>query len=128
MIAVAGINMISALLIMILERTNTIGILKAIGASNSYIRKIFLNQAVYLIGKGIFIGDILGLLLCYLQWQFKLISLNQESYYISHVPILLDWKDFILVNVFTILACISMMLLPTMVITRITPVKAIRFN
>ena len=128
MIAVAGINMISALLIMILERTNTIGILKAIGASNSYIRKIFLNQAVYLIGKGILIGDVLGLLLCYLQWQFKLISLNQESYYISHVPILLDWKDFILVNVFTILSCISMMLLPTMVITRITPVKAIRFN
>ena len=128
MIAVAGINMISALLIMILEKTKTIGILKAIGASNPYIRNIFINQASLLIGKGILYGNIIGLLICFLQWKFKWITLNQESYYISHVPILLDWYSLIWLNLLTITCCLSMMLLPTMAISKITPVKAIRFS
>ena len=128
MIAVAGINMISALLIMILEKTRSIGILKALGASNSFIRSIFFNQAFYLIGKGLLIGNTIGISLCFIQMKFQLITLDQESYYLSHVPILLNWDDLVLLNLFTIISCTLMMMLPTMAISKITPVKAIRFS
>ena len=127
MISVAGINMISALLIMILERTNMIGILKALGASSVSIRRIFLYTAAYLVGWGMLAGDILGLVLCFIQKYFKLVPLDQTSYYVSSVPIHLPVFYFALLNVCTLIICIAMLIIPSQIISKITPVKAIRF-
>ncbi|MBP6979116.1 MAG: ABC transporter permease [Bacteroidales bacterium] len=128
MVLVAGITMISTLLILILERTNMIGILKALGAADWSVRKIFLYNAVYLIGKGMLWGDILGLGLCLLQKQFGLIKLPQESYYVSVVPINLDLVHIILLNLGTLVICTLMLIVPSYIIARIMPARAIRFN
>ncbi|MFH0895218.1 MAG: FtsX-like permease family protein [Bacteroidota bacterium] len=128
MILVACINMISALLIIILERTSMIGVLKAIGATNGSVRRIFINHAVLLIGKGMILGNILGIGLCLLQYYTGIISLPQESYYVSSVPINLNALHIILINAGTLVVCTLMMILPTYIITRITPVRAIRFQ
>jgi len=128
MILVGGINMISALLIIILERTPMIGMLKAMGALNWSIRKIFIYNAIYLIGLGIIWGNVIGLAFCLLQMQFSIISLPAESYYISFVPINLDIFHLILLNIGTLLICSAMLIIPSWVATRISPVKAIRFN
>jgi lipoprotein-releasing system permease protein len=127
MVVVAGINMISALLIIILERTNMIGILKAIGAGNWSIRKVFLYTAGYLTGLGLFWGNILGLTLCFVQKHFGLIKLSQENYYVALVPINFPLSYFLILNAGTLLVCILMLVVPTFIITRISPVKAIRF-
>ncbi len=128
MVLVAGITMISTLLILILERTNMIGILKALGAANWSVRKIFLYNAVYLIGKGMLWGDILGLGLCLLQKQFGLIKLPQDAYYVSVVPINLDPIHLLLLNMGTLIICTMMLIVPSYIIARIMPAKAIRFN
>lgn len=128
MVAVAAINMISALLVLILERTNMIGILKALGAANGSIRRVFLYNAAYLIGIGLVLGNIFGLLICWVQHKFGLITLNQETYYISKVPINLDIWMVLLLNLATMGVCVLMLLLPSLIVTRITPVKAIRFS
>lgn len=128
MVLVAGINMISALLILILERTNMIGILKAMGANNWSIRKVFLYNATYLIGTGLIWGNIIGVSLCLLQKQFGIITLPQESYYVSVVPINFDLLTLVVLNVGTLLLCMLMLIIPSYVVTKITPVKAIRFN
>jgi lipoprotein-releasing system permease protein len=128
MLLVAGINMISALLILILERTNMIGILKSMGASNASIRKIFLYNAVYLIGKGMIIGNILGLGLAILQQQTGMFTLDQTQYYVSVIPVNIDPVQILLLNIGTMVACTLMLLLPSFIISRITPVKAIRFS
>ena len=128
MVLVAGINMVSALLILILERTNMIGILKALGASNISIRKVFLYNATYIILNGLFWGNLIGLGICLIQKQFGIASLPQESYYITKVPINLDLFYILLLNVGTLLTCLIMLILPTFVITFITPIKAIRYN
>lgn len=128
MILVSAINMCSALLILILERTRLIGILKSLGSSNWSIRKIFLYNAAYLIAVGLFLGNLLGLILCWLQDEFGLLKLPVESYYISTVPIHFDGLTFALLNLGTLLLCTLIMILPTYVVTKISPVKAIRFD
>ncbi|HNS16950.1 MAG TPA: ABC transporter permease [Bacteroidales bacterium] len=128
MVLVAGITMISTLLILILERTNMIGILKALGATDWRVRKIFLYNALYLIGKGLLWGDILGLGLCLVQKHFGLIRLPQESYYVSVVPINLDPVHIVLLNLGTLIICSLMLIVPSYIIARIMPAKAIRFN
>lgn len=128
MVLVAGINMISALLVIILERINMIGILKALGAQNWGIRKIFLYIATYLIGKGLLWGNLIGLTLCIIQQQFGIITLDQKSYYVSVVPINIDLLYILWLNTGTLIICVLFLIIPSYVITRITPVKAIRFN
>ncbi len=128
MLVVAGINMISALLIIILERTNMIGTLKALGAGDWSIRKVFLYTASYLVGFGMIAGNILAITICQLQIHFKFLKLDQSSYYIPYVPVNFSIPTLLLLNIGTLVICISMLLIPSIIITRITPVKAIRFN
>jgi lipoprotein-releasing system permease protein len=128
MLIVSGINMISALLIIILERVNLIGMLKALGAVNVSVRKIFLYVSAFLIGRGLLIGNLIGIGLCLLQKQFGIIRLDQSSYYISYIPINLSVTDILLLNAGTLIVCVAMMVLPTLIITKITPLKALKFN
>ena len=128
MLLVAGFNMISGLLILILERTNMIGILKALGSSNGTIRKMFLYQASYLIVKGLLWGNIIGIGLAFLQLKTGLISLDPASYYIKRVPVNLELSHIILLNLGTMAVIILMLLVPSQLISRITPVKAIRYD
>ena len=128
MILVSVINMVSALLILILENTRLIGVLKAMGATNWSIRKIFIYNASYLILKGMFWGNVIGLALCAIQHYFKVVKLAQENYYISEVPINFDIVHLIILNIGTLTICFLMMLFPSFLITKITPVRAIRFN
>ncbi len=128
MLIVAGFNMISGLLILILEKTNMIGVLKALGSENRVIRKIFLYQAAYLIGKGLFWGNIIGLGLALLQLRTGLITLDPSSYYIKTVPVNLDFVHILLLNAGTMAAIVMMLLVPSQLISRITPVKAIRYD
>jgi len=128
MILVAAITMISTLLILILERTSTIGILKALGMNNRSVRRIFLYQSVFIIGLGMIFGNIAGFGISLLQQHFGLITLPQESYYMAVVPIYLDGWNILLLNLGTIVVCYLMLIIPSMIITRISPIKAIRFN
>lgn len=128
MVIVAGFNMISGLLILILEKTNMIGILKALGSDDKSIRKVFLYQAAYLIGKGLFWGNIIGLGIAYLQLKTGLITLDPSSYYIKTVPVNLELSHILLLNAGTMVAIIIMLLVPSQLISRITPVKAIRYD
>jgi lipoprotein-releasing system permease protein len=128
MIVVAGINMITALLVLILERTSMIGILKALGSSNWSIRKVFLYNASYLIGLGLFWGNLIGLSLLFIQKYFKLFPLNPDTYYVSEAPVYISVDYVVLLNIGTFLACLFMLLIPSVIISRISPVKAIRFD
>jgi lipoprotein-releasing system permease protein len=128
MIIVAVINMISALLIMILERTTMIGILKAMGAANWTIQKVFLYNAFYLIGFGLLLGNLFGIGFGLIQYYTHFLKLDQSSYYMNFVPIQFDLMDIVLVNIGTLVICLLVMLGPSMLVTRITPVKAIRFK
>lgn len=128
MIIVAVINITSALLIIILERTNMIGILKALGMPNWKVRKIFLYNAIYLIVKGLVWGNIIGIALCMIQQQFGILKLPEESYYISVVPIELNFINILLLNIGTLTVCVVMLLIPSYVITKISPIKAIRYD
>lgn len=128
MLIVAGFNMISGLLILILDRTNMIGILKALGYTNKSIRRIFLYQSVYMILKGLFWGNILGISMCIIQKKFELISLDPVSYYLTTVPVNLDFLNILLLNVGTIIIIMMFLIIPSMLITRISPAEAIRFN
>lgn len=128
MILVSGINMISALLVMILERTNMIGLLKAMGARNGSIGRIFLINALYLIIIGIIIGNAVGLGLGWLQSSFELVKLDQTNYYVDHVPVLFQASTIFLINMGSIIACLLMLLIPSLIVSRIDPVKTIRFN
>ena len=128
MIVVAAINMISTLLILILERTNMIGILKALGAKNASIRKIFLYTSANLIGKGLLWGNIIAISLCLIQQKFGILKLPQDSYYLSTVPIHLSFISILLLNIGTLIVCFLMLIIPSYIITKISPVKAIRFS
>ena len=129
MIIVAGINMITALLVLILERTQMIGILKALGSSNWSIRKVFLYNATYLIGLGLFWGNLLGLGLLFAQQQFEILKFpNPEQYYVSIIPVHISLDYILLLNTGTFVACFLMLLIPSIIITKISPVKAIRFD
>ena len=128
MLAVALINMVSALLIMILERTTFIGLLKALGSSNWAIRKLFLYQAVFIIGLGLLLGNVLGLGIGFMQQYTHVLPLDEASYYMNFVPIQLEWMDVIWINLGTLSICLLVLLLPSLLISRIVPVKALRFS
>jgi len=128
MLVVAGFNMISALLIMIIERVYMIGILKSMGMNDLKIRNIFIYQAIYLTGVGLFWGNLIGISLCLIQHHFGLITLPEESYYVKVVPINLDIVHILVLNLGTLFFCFLMMLLPSMVVSRIRPLRAIRFS
>ncbi|MFA5820107.1 MAG: FtsX-like permease family protein [Bacteroidales bacterium] len=128
MLVVAGFNMISGLLILILEKTNMIGILKALGSEDITIRKVFLYQAAYLIGKGLLWGNLIGIGLAFLQLKTGVITLDPSSYYIKTVPVNLELAHILLLNAGTMAAIVIMLLVPSQLISRITPVKAIRYD
>ncbi len=128
MILVAGINMITALLVLILERTQMIGILKALGSSNWSIRKVFLYNATYLIGLGLLWGNSIGIGLLLAQKYFKLIPLDPSVYYVTEAPVYISWDYILLLNLGTFLVCLIMLLIPSIIVTKISPVKAIRFD
>jgi len=128
MLLVAGFNMISGLLILILEKTNMIGIFKALGSEIGTIRKVFLYQAAYLIAKGLFWGNIIGIGLAFIQLKTGLITLDPTSYYIKTVPVNLQLSHILLLNAGTMAAIILMLLVPSQLISRIVPVKAIKYD
>ncbi|MGB2129658.1 MAG: ABC transporter permease, partial [Flavicella sp.] len=121
MILVAGINMITALLVLILERTQTIGILKSMGANNWSIRKIFLYNASYIIFKGLFIGNAIGIILLLVQKYFELVQLDPETYYVSTAPVVINLWHILLLNIGTLALCLLMLLIPSIIITKISP-------
>ncbi|MDF0706701.1 ABC transporter permease [Flagellimonas okinawensis] len=129
MIIVGGINMITALLVLILERTQMIGILKALGSANWSIRKVFLYNAAYLIAIGLFWGNLIGLGLIFLQDRYRMFKFpNPEEYYIEYIPVHMDAPTILLLNIGVMLLCLLMLLVPSYIITKITPVKAIQFE
>jgi lipoprotein-releasing system permease protein len=128
MLLIGIINMGSAMLVLIVVRTNFIGMMKAIGASNWTIRKVFLIQAGFLILRGMFWGNLIGIGFCLLQKYTGIISLNPEVYYLSQVPIQLDLWHVLILNIGTLIVCVVALIIPSYVITRINPVKAIRFD
>jgi len=128
MLVVAGFNMISGLLILILEKTNMIGIIKALGSEDKTIRRIFLYQAAYLIAKGLIWGNVIGIGLAFLQLKTGIITLDPSSYYIKTVPVNLELGHILLLNAGTMAAIVIMLLVPSQLISRITPVKAIRYD
>jgi ABC-type transport system, involved in lipoprotein release, permease component len=128
MLAVAGFNMISGLLILILERTNMIGILKSMGATDWSVRKVFLYHSAFLIGKGMLWGNAIGLSLCAIQYFTGVIPLDPQAYYVTTVPVSFNWLYILLLNVGTLLASLLMMIGPSYLITKITPAKIIRYE
>lgn len=128
MLVVAGFNMISALLIMIIERVYMIGTLKSIGMNDGNIRNIFIYQALYLTGVGLFWGNLIGIALCLVQQHLGIITLDEASYYVKVVPINLEITHVLVLNIGTLFFCFLMLLLPSMVVSRIQPLKAIRFT
>lgn len=128
MLIVGVINMITALLIMILERTNMIGILKAMGMRNINIMRLFLYNAIYLVGIGLLLGNVLGVGLCFLQQYTHIFKLDQTNYYLDYVPIELHFIDVLLLNLATIVICTLVLIIPSMLVSRISPLKAIRFK
>ena len=128
MILVATINMVVALLVLILERTQMIGILKALGTNNWSVRKIFLYNAFYLIVRGLFWGNLIGISLLLMQRYFGVIQLNPENYYVNQAPVYLNWGYILLLNLLTVTVCFMVLLIPSYIITKISPVKAIRFD
>ncbi len=128
MILIAGINMITALLVLILERTQMIGILKALGSSDWSVRKIFLYNAAYIICVGLFFGNIIGVGLLLIQKYGKVITLDPSTYYVSEAPVFIDAGYILLLNLGTLLLCLLMLLIPSYLVAKISPVKAIRFE
>jgi lipoprotein-releasing system permease protein len=128
MILVATINMVVALLVLILERTQMIGILKALGANNWAVRKIFLYNAFYLIVRGLFWGNLIGISLLLIQQHFGVIQLNPENYYVNQAPVYLNLGYILMLNLLTVTVCFLVLLIPSYIITKISPVKAIRFD
>ena len=127
MILIAGINMITALLVLILERVQMIGILKALGSHNASIRKIFLYNASYLILKGLFWGNVIGLSIIGVQYFFKIITLNPETYYVATMPVHISISVILALNIGTLVLCFLMLIIPSFIITKINPSKSIKF-
>ena len=128
MLIVAGINIISALLILILERTHMIGILKTIGANNAIIRNIFWHRGLRIIVWGLLWGNISGLGFCFLQYHFHLIPLDQSSYYLSSVPIAIHWPTVLAINILTTIFCMLILLLPARIVSSIHPAKTLKMD
>ena len=128
MILVAGITIISTLLILILERTNMIGILKALGIKDNSLRTMFLYLTSRIILKGMIWGNLIGVGIGLLQHFLRIIPLDEESYYISYVPIALNVTHILTINALTFVLCLFMVLIPGYIIGKISPVKAIRYQ
>ncbi|HPB84459.1 MAG TPA: FtsX-like permease family protein [Paludibacteraceae bacterium] len=128
MFAVAGFNMISGLLILILERTNTIGVLKALGVTDWNIRKLFLYQSVFLIGKGMMWGNLIGVGLVIIEYFFHVIPLDPLMYYVSYVPVTLNIGYWLLINIVVAIVSVGILILPSYLITKISPAKSIKFD
>ena len=128
MLFVSTINMITALLVLILERTTMIGILKALGSTNKTIKRIFVYKAANLIGKGLLWGNIIGIGIALLQQYTHIIPLNQDSYYVSYVPIDIIWWEIAALNIGALIITILAMFIPVILVTKTSPVKAIRFD
>jgi len=128
MIIVAAISVISALFIMIVEKTQLIGILKALGASSLSIRKIFIYTSTFIALKGMLYGNAIGIGLMWLQKHFQVVKLPVESYFMEYVPVNLNLTNLLIINIATFILCIGSLLLPTLTITRISPLRAIRYH
>jgi len=128
MLIVSIINMMIALLILILEKTNMIGILKSMGMKSWSIRRIFLYHGAYIVIFGLLLGNALGLTFCYLQQHFGFIKLDENSYYLSEAPIYFDFWALLLINIGTLVITVVSLLIPSFLISKIDPVKAIRFK
>lgn len=128
MILIAGINMVTALLVLILESVQMVGILKALGSNNWSIRKIFLYNASYLILKGLFWGNLIGLSLLFIQKHFEVFTLDATVYYVSTIPVSVSLFPVVLLNLGTLVLCFSMLIIPSVIITKIHPSKSIRFS
>ncbi len=127
-LSIVCLNMISIVIILVMERTPMIGILKALGGTDDFIRKIFLYHGARLLGRGLMLGNLAGLGLCFLQYKFELIRLNPHDYYMSYVPVGWSWETVVSLNVLTFAVVLAVLLIPTALILRISPVKAIRFD
>lgn len=125
---VVCINMISIILILIMERTQMIGLLKSFGASNQLIRSIFAHNGIQLILKGLLFGNVLSLGLCYIQYRFKVIPLNPHDYYMSYVPIGWDWQIVLALNILTFTIVSFIIFSSTIIISRINPIRSIKFD
>lgn len=128
MLAVAIINMITALLVLVLERTNMIGVLKALGAGNRSVQRIFIYHASFITLWGMFWGNLIGMGFCFLQDKFRFIKLNEADYYLSYAPVKINWVAVAGINLGTLLITIVFLLLPSLVVSGISPIKAIRFK
>ncbi|TGD57435.1 ABC transporter permease [Flavobacterium humi] len=128
MIVASTINMAVALLVLILERTQMIGILKSLGANSWSVRKIFLYNALYLITKGLFWGNLIGVGMLLIQKYFGIVKLNPENYYVNVAPVNINFWHILTLNIGTIIICLLVLLIPSFIITKISPIKAIKFN
>ena len=128
MIIVASINMIVALLVLILERTQMIGVLKALGANNWTIRKIFLLNATHIVVSGLIWGNIIGIGFLLIQKYFGIIKLDPTQYYVTEAPVYLNFGYIILLNIMVIVICYLILIIPSYIITKISPVKAIKYQ
>lgn len=125
---VASFNMVSVLIVLMMERTPMIGLLKALGGPDPLIRRMFLYVGLNMVGWGLLIGNVVGLSLCWLQWQFRFIPLDPKNYFVTYVPIAWDWPTILALNGATIILIALVLWLPTLVINRIQPVKALAFK
>ena len=126
MIIVGGINMITALLITILEKRKFIGVLKVLGASNSSVRKIFLINGAYLIIRGLVIGNLISFMLLFLQHQFNIIELDPSVYYVNSVPVDLNFINIILLNISVIVTSFLMLIIPSLVVSKLNPTTTMK--
>jgi lipoprotein-releasing system permease protein len=125
---VASFNMISVLLVLMLERTPMIGLLKALGSANGLLRRVFLFVGLNMVGWGLLLGNVIGLGLCFVQDRFRLIPLEPKTYFMSYVPIVWDWPTILLLNLGTVALIAAVLWLPTLIINRIRPVQALVFK
>ena len=128
MLIVASINMITSLLIIILERTKMIGLLKALGAHKYSIRKVFLYHAFYLLRKGLFIGNTIGLSLIGIQYYFEPLQLDPTHYYVKALPVYLSLENWLIINALSILICMMLLIIPSILIQKVVPIKALRYE
>lgn len=128
MLLVAGFNIVSGLIILILDGVQLIGTLKALGADNRFVRRVFLGQAALLIGKGMLYGNALGFILASIQYKYHLVPLDAATYYVSYVPIAFPWGWLLALNVLTLVVSLLILLLPSMIITKISPAKVMHFE
>ena len=128
MLLVAGFNIVSGLIILILDGVQLIGTLKALGANNRFVRRVFLIQAALLIGKGMLYGNVLGFILVAIQYWFHLVPLDAATYYVSYVPVVFPWGWLLTLNILTLVVSMLILLLPSMIITKISPAKVMHFE